>query len=361
MSGTRQGHGPLAGRRRHADHRRSSAAPSPPTASTGRTSAGWPGPSPRPTSPATPTGSSQAGIHSLLLDACHELRHQRRPPGQARTRGTLEMKTETHAPGHAGRRLSRCAARSCAWPSRSPTARPRVRDADGELVSRATGTFLLHRPDPTPTRDPRPPPDPYRVPPPGPGVCGVCCGPVRAAPGAASPAGRSAAASASPLAPVFPVRLCPLPGPLYTVLMGYKESPVARGAPPLRAHGARALRRLPRRPRALPRRGRGRSVRRRAPGALVGPARRRRRSPAWTGWRPSCAPARATGRRTSSLGPRHRVGHMRPDARAFDVPAALRSTRRRRGASCCSTTPTSAAPGPRARRRRCGAPALARS
>ena len=28
-------------------------------------------------------------------------------------------------------------------------------------------------------------------------------------------------------APVFPVRLCPLPGPLYTVLMGYKESPVS--------------------------------------------------------------------------------------------------------------------------------------
>jgi hypothetical protein len=29
-----------------------------------------------------------------------------------------------------------------------------------------------------------------------------------------------------PLAPVLPVRLCPLPGPLYTALMGYKESPV---------------------------------------------------------------------------------------------------------------------------------------
>jgi hypothetical protein len=28
------------------------------------------------------------------------------------------------------------------------------------------------------------------------------------------------------LAPVFPVWLCPLPGPLYTVLMGYKESPI---------------------------------------------------------------------------------------------------------------------------------------
>ncbi len=30
-----------------------------------------------------------------------------------------------------------------------------------------------------------------------------------------------------PLAPVLPARLCPLPSPLYTVLLGYKESPVA--------------------------------------------------------------------------------------------------------------------------------------
>ena len=41
-----------------------------------------------------------------------------------------------------------------------------------------------------------------------------------------------------PLAPVFPVRLCPLPGPLYRVLLGYKESPVgearARFAPMVR-------------------------------------------------------------------------------------------------------------------------------
>jgi hypothetical protein len=29
-----------------------------------------------------------------------------------------------------------------------------------------------------------------------------------------------------PLTPVMPVRLCPLPGPLYAVLVGYKESPV---------------------------------------------------------------------------------------------------------------------------------------
>jgi hypothetical protein len=31
---------------------------------------------------------------------------------------------------------------------------------------------------------------------------------------------------ALPLAPVSPIRLCPLPSPLYTVLMGYKESPI---------------------------------------------------------------------------------------------------------------------------------------
>jgi hypothetical protein len=30
-----------------------------------------------------------------------------------------------------------------------------------------------------------------------------------------------------PLAPVEPMRLCPLPSPLYAVLLGYKESPVA--------------------------------------------------------------------------------------------------------------------------------------
>lgn len=42
-----------------------------------------------------------------------------------------------------------------------------------------------------------------------------------------------------PLAPLFPALLCPVPGPLYEVLKGYKESPVAearrRFAPVVRA------------------------------------------------------------------------------------------------------------------------------
>jgi hypothetical protein len=57
-------------------------------------------------------------------------------------------------------------------------------------------------------------------------VCAVCCGPAPA-PHALCFACRAVAARLGlPLAPVLPVRLCPLPGPLYRVLMGYKESPV---------------------------------------------------------------------------------------------------------------------------------------
>jgi predicted amidophosphoribosyltransferase len=57
-------------------------------------------------------------------------------------------------------------------------------------------------------------------------VCRVCCGPSvggQALCFACRWVGRRLGV---PLAPVFVVRLCPLPGPLYTVLMGYKESPV---------------------------------------------------------------------------------------------------------------------------------------
>lgn len=64
------------------------------------------------------------------------------------------------------------------------------------------------------------------MPDPGPGVCGVCRGPAedRQVCFACSVVARRLGL---PLAPVAPVRLCPLPSPLYTVLLGYKESPVA--------------------------------------------------------------------------------------------------------------------------------------
>jgi hypothetical protein len=65
------------------------------------------------------------------------------------------------------------------------------------------------------------------VPAPGPGVCLVCRGPAPAGQGVCFACRVVARRLGRPLAPVVPVRLCPLPGPLYTVLLGYKESPVA--------------------------------------------------------------------------------------------------------------------------------------
>jgi uncharacterized protein (TIGR00369 family) len=97
-----------------------------------------------------PHGVTQAGVHALLLDACMNFAINAALPGKARTRGTLEMKTETMRPALKGEhyvlrgevvRL----ARQVAYGEGA------VRDADGTLLSRATGTFLLHRPDPAPS------------------------------------------------------------------------------------------------------------------------------------------------------------------------------------------------------------------
>ncbi len=64
------------------------------------------------------------------------------------------------------------------------------------------------------------------MPAPGPGVCRVCCGPSGSGHAVCFACRWVGGRLGLPLAPVFPVRLCPLPGPLYAVLLGYKESPV---------------------------------------------------------------------------------------------------------------------------------------
>jgi uncharacterized protein (TIGR00369 family) len=91
-----------------------------------------------------PHGTAQAGIHSLLLDAAMNFAINAALVGRDRTRGTLEMKTETMRPAQIGvsfkvRGEVVRMARQVAFAEAS------VRDAAGELVSRATGTFLLHR------------------------------------------------------------------------------------------------------------------------------------------------------------------------------------------------------------------------
>ena len=160
-----------------------------------------------------------------------------------------------------------------------------VRNADGVLVSRATGTFLLHRPDLDPT--PPPPPDPYRVPASRPrGVPRLLRPRVGGPRASASPAGGSAhrlGAAARRRCSRCACARCP--GPLYAVLMGYKESPVARGPPPLRADGAARCSPTswPATPAASPRRAGGAARPRRSPCRRPrGPAVRR--STGSTGW-----------------------------------------------------------------------------
>src|SRR5271155_4835677 len=93
-----------------------------------------------------PRGVTQAGIHSLLLDAGMNFAINAALPGRDRTRGTLEMKTETMRPAKLGEPVTVQGevvrmARQVAYGEAS------TRDGQGRLVSRSTGTFLLHRDD----------------------------------------------------------------------------------------------------------------------------------------------------------------------------------------------------------------------
>jgi uncharacterized protein (TIGR00369 family) len=86
----------------------------------------------------------QAGVHAVVLDAAMNFAINAALPGRDRTRATLEMKTETMRPAVAGERYALHGevvrlARQVAYGEAT------VRDADGNLVSRGTGTFLLHR------------------------------------------------------------------------------------------------------------------------------------------------------------------------------------------------------------------------
>jgi uncharacterized protein (TIGR00369 family) len=91
-----------------------------------------------------PHGTVQAGAHAVVLDAAMNFAVNAALTGRDRTKATLEMKTETMRPAaagevHAARAHVTRLARQVAY------AEAAVRDDDGRLVSRSTGTFLLHR------------------------------------------------------------------------------------------------------------------------------------------------------------------------------------------------------------------------
>jgi len=91
-----------------------------------------------------PAGAVQAGVHAVVFDACMNFAILAALPRHDRTRGTLELKTETMRPALAGERYTLRGevtrlARQVAF------AEAVMRDVAGRVVSRATGTFLLAR------------------------------------------------------------------------------------------------------------------------------------------------------------------------------------------------------------------------
>ena len=106
---------------------------------------GWVGGAWSPTRLAcNPHGTAQAGVHSLVLDACMNFAINAALAGRDRTRGTLEMKTETMRPALAGEAY-RIRGEVVRMARQIAYAEATVRDGTGRIVSRATGTFMLHR------------------------------------------------------------------------------------------------------------------------------------------------------------------------------------------------------------------------
>jgi uncharacterized protein (TIGR00369 family) len=91
-----------------------------------------------------PHGIVQAGVHSVLLDAAMNFAANAGLTGRDRTKATLEMKTETMRVAKAGDHLL-LQGKVVRLAKQVAYCEARVTGADGQLVSRATGTFLLHR------------------------------------------------------------------------------------------------------------------------------------------------------------------------------------------------------------------------
>ena len=91
-----------------------------------------------------PHGIVQAGVHSVVLDALMNFAINAGLDGRDRTRATLEMKAETMRVAQAGDVLS-VRGQAVRLAKQVAFAEGAVRDRHGRLVSRSTGTFLLHR------------------------------------------------------------------------------------------------------------------------------------------------------------------------------------------------------------------------
>jgi uncharacterized protein (TIGR00369 family) len=91
-----------------------------------------------------PHGVVQAGVHGLLLDAAMNFAINAAMPGRDRTRATLEMKVEIMRPALVGEQY-RFRGEVVRMARQVAFAEATVTDGDDRMVSRSTGTFLLHR------------------------------------------------------------------------------------------------------------------------------------------------------------------------------------------------------------------------
>jgi acyl-coenzyme A thioesterase PaaI-like protein len=106
---------------------------------------GWVEGSFAPTELACNTGGIvQAGVHSLLLDACINFAINAALPRGDRSRATLELKTETMRPAAPGTTY-RIRGEVVRMARQVAYGEATLRGPEGELFSRATGTFLLQR------------------------------------------------------------------------------------------------------------------------------------------------------------------------------------------------------------------------
>jgi uncharacterized protein (TIGR00369 family) len=94
-----------------------------------------------------PAGTVQAGVHAVVLDAAMNFAINAGLDGKDRTRGTLEMKTETMRPAAKGATFT-IRGEVVRMAKQVAYAEAAVRDAEDQLISRATGTFFLHRATP---------------------------------------------------------------------------------------------------------------------------------------------------------------------------------------------------------------------
>jgi uncharacterized protein (TIGR00369 family) len=91
-----------------------------------------------------PHGAVQAGVHSVILDAAMNFAVNAALVGRDRTEATIEMTTELMRPAlldthYAVRGEVVRLARQIAYAAAT------ISSDDGKLISRSTGTFLVHR------------------------------------------------------------------------------------------------------------------------------------------------------------------------------------------------------------------------